>query len=80
MITDEQPKNFPIRRGAIRVDYDYVAINNHDYLLPVSAQVITEVHKTGGSLLKRNDITFSNFRRFGSTVRIVGAEAKDQAQ
>jgi hypothetical protein len=72
MITDEQPKKFPIRKAAIRVDYDYVAINDHDYILPVSAQVVTRM---SGDLLKRNDLTFSNFRRFGSTARIVGTAA-----
>jgi hypothetical protein len=71
MITDEQPKKFPIRKAAIRVDYDYVAINDHDYLLPVSAQVVTKV---SGDLLRRNDLTFSNFRRFGLSVRILGAD------
>jgi hypothetical protein len=74
MITDEQPKKFPIRKAAIRVDNDYVAINDHDYILPVSAQVVTRV---GGNLLKRNNLRFSNFRRFGSTVRIVGTAAAE---
>ena len=77
MFTDEQPKRFTVRKAAIRVDYDYVAINNHDYLLPVSAQVVTKV---SGDLLKRNDLTFSNFRRFGSNARILGAEAKEAPQ
>jgi len=77
MITDEQPKKFPIRKAAIRMDYDYVAISDHDYILPVSAQVVTRV---GENLLKRNDLTFSNFRRFGSTVRIVGTAAAEVPQ
>ncbi len=51
-----------------------MAINDHDYILPVSAQVVTRM---GGNLLKRNDLTFSNFRRFGSTVRIVGTTASE---
>ena len=62
-------KKFRIRRAAIRVDYDYVAINNHDYLLPVSAQVVAG---QGGSLLERNDLEFANFRKFGSSARIMG--------
>lgn len=77
IITDEQPKRFTIRKAAIRVDYDYVAINDHDYLLPVSAQVVTRV---GGDLLERNDLTFSDFRRFGSNARIVGAATKEYPQ
>ena len=69
MITDEQPNKFPIRKAAIRVDYDYI--------LPVSAQVVTRV---GGNLLKRNDLTISNFRRFESTVRIVGTASAQVPQ
>jgi VWFA-related protein len=80
IITDEQPKKFPIRKAAIRVDYDYVAINDHDYLLPVSAQVVTKVGGIIQDALKRNNLTFSNFRRFGSTVRLLeaGTEAEPQ--
>ena len=77
IFTDEQPKRFKVRMAAIRVDYDYVAINDHDYLLPVSAQLITRM---SGNLLKRNDLTFSNFRRFGSSVRIVGVGAEPEEE
>ena len=85
IITDEAPKKFPISKAAVRVDYDYVAINDHDYLLPVSAQVVTRL--PGSSLgldspflLKRNDIAFSNFRKFGSSARIVGADTEGKPQ
>jgi VWFA-related protein len=69
LISDKVPKNFVIRKAAIRVDYDYVTINDHDYLLPVSAQVITRL---GGTNARRNDLQFNDYRRFGSTVRIIG--------
>ncbi|MGC2300733.1 MAG: VWA domain-containing protein [Acidobacteriaceae bacterium] len=68
-ISDKVPEKFPIRKTAVRVDYDYVTINDHDYLLPVSAQVITRL---GGETARRNDLEFNNYRRFGSTVRIIG--------
>jgi len=79
IITDEAPKNFPIRKAAVRVDYDYVAINDHDYLLPVSAQVITRMLGSSltGDMLRRNDLAFTNFRKFGSSARIVGAQTED---
>jgi len=76
-ITDNAPKRFPIRKAAVRVDYDYVAINEHDYLLPVSAQVIAE---QGGNLLERNDLEFSNFRKFGSVARILSSAAPSEPQ
>jgi hypothetical protein len=71
IISDDVPKSFPIRRAAVRVDYDYVAINDHDYLLPVSAQVVVG---QSGHVLERNDLEFSNFRRFGSTLRILDSK------
>ena len=64
------------------MDYDYVAINDHDYLLPVTAQVITRLrgNSLSGDMLKRNDIAFGNFRRFGSNAQIVAAETEKKPQ
>jgi VWFA-related protein len=75
IITDDVPKKFPIRSAAVRVDYDYIAINEHDYLLPVSAQVIAG---RGANLLERNDLHFSNFRKFGSNARILGVDNQSE--
>lgn len=68
IIADDVPKKFPIRSAAVRVDYDYVSINDHDYLLPISAQVIAG---QGRNMLERNDLQFSNFRKFGSNARVL---------
>jgi hypothetical protein len=57
-----------------------VAINDHDYLLPVSAQVVTKVGGIMQDALKRNNLTFSNFRRFGSTVRLLEAGSEVEPQ
>lgn len=73
-VVDETPEKFFVRKAVIRVDYDYVAINNHDYILPVRAQLIAALganSTTRRDLLWRDDIAFSDFRRFGSTGRIV---------
>jgi VWFA-related protein len=77
MISNDVPKSFPIRRAAVRVDYDYVAINDHDYLLPVNAQVVVG---QSGNVLERNDLEFSKFRRFGSTLRILDSKPLDGPQ
>ena len=39
MVADDLPSKFPIQAASISVDYDYIVINNHDYLLPIDAQV-----------------------------------------
>jgi hypothetical protein len=67
-IVDDPPKRFPIHATFVSVDYDYVAINNHDYLLPVGAQIIL---RKGGREKDLNEIEFRNYRRFGSTMRIL---------
>lgn len=51
------------------MDYDYVAINGHDYLLPVSAEMRLLI---GRHLAVLNTIEFRNYRRFGSNMRILG--------
>ena len=50
------------------MDYDFVVINNHDYMLPIGAQVIL---RKGRTELDRNEIEFRNFRRFSSNMRIL---------
>ena len=57
------------------VDYDYVAINNHDYLVPVSAQMRLAIGKHQVVL---NTMEFRNYRRFGSNMRILGYEPVDE--
>ena len=74
LITDDVPKSFSVHMAAVRVDYDYVAINDHDYLLPVSAQVVV---KRSGNTFERNDLEFTDFRRFGSSVRMVDSRSPE---
>jgi VWFA-related protein len=74
-VTDDVPAKFPIRASSVSVDYDYVVVNDHDYLMPISAQIITSQGRRNHSL---NEIEFRNFRRFGSNARLVNSapEAK----
>ncbi|MGO8935208.1 MAG: VWA domain-containing protein [Terracidiphilus sp.] len=72
---DNVPPRYPIQGAMVNVDYDFLVLNNHDYMLPISAQVIL---KKGRGELDMNQIDFQNFRRFGSDTRIVndGSVAK----
>jgi hypothetical protein len=65
---DHVPPKYPIQAALISVDYDFVVLNDHDYMLPISAQVIL---KRGNRQLDMNEIRFRNFRRFGSNLRIL---------
>jgi len=75
MVADDIPSDSRVHAVSVSVDYDYVAIRNHDYLLPVDAQVEV-THDRGDRDL--NQIEFRNFHRFSSTARILSdaADAK----
>ena len=50
------------------VDYDYVSINSHDYLMPISAELrVRQIHHQ--ALL--NTIQFRDYKKYGSAMKIV---------
>ncbi|UWZ85593.1 VWA domain-containing protein [Occallatibacter riparius] len=64
----ELPKGFYTSASSLRVDYDYAVINEHDYLLPVTAEMrITK----GKHSMALNTIEFRDYKRFGSNMRMV---------
>ena len=65
MVADDIPKNSRLYATSVSLDYDYVAINNRDYLLPVAAQIEVSHDRRETDL---NRIEFRNFHRFGSTI------------
>jgi VWFA-related protein len=77
LIADDMPKDFPTHYTSIAVDYDYVLINTHDYLMPISAQLRLQ---QGRHEAVQNSIEFRNYRRFGSSMRIVDTGAEPQQQ
>jgi VWFA-related protein len=66
---DDLPRDFNVHSTAVAVDYDYVVINSHDYLMPVSA--VTNL-KQGRHEAVLNEMEFKDYRRFGSNVKILG--------
>ena len=69
LVADNLPKDFPTHATSITVDYDYVVINAHDYLVPVSAEVSLSQGRREADL---NTIEFRNYKRFASNVKILG--------
>ena len=60
---EEIPRNFPIRESAVMVDYDYIPIGGHDFLLPLEASLYV---RQGAHYLRRNDIEYRNYRKFSA--------------
>lgn len=67
------PEKSPVHASSITIDYDYIAINNHDYLMPVRGEMRMELGKHEKIL---HQIEFRDYHRFGSEVRIVGVDQK----
>ena len=57
------------------MDYDYVSINEHDYLMPVGAQLQL---RQGRHQAVMNTMEFRNYKRFGSNVKILGFTPVEQ--
>jgi hypothetical protein len=75
LIADDLPKDFPTHASAVTVDYDYVSINAHDYLMPISAEVsLLEGHHFAAL----NTIEFRDYKRFGSNVKILNFRAMEK--
>lgn len=70
---DAIPARFPIRESSLTVDYDYVAIGDHDHMMPVAAQLLV---RRGKRYMVRNDVEFREYKRYAaaSTVRFTAPE------
>lgn len=68
MVADGLPADFPTHSTSLAVDYDYVSINGHDFLLPISGEMSLRQGRHEDIL---NTIEFRDYRKFGSNVRIV---------
>ena len=65
---EDLPKDFPTRSSVMGVDYDYVSINNRDYLMPVSAELRVRQSHHQASM---NTIQFRDYKKYGSAMKIV---------
>ncbi len=68
MVADELPEKFSIHSALMTVDYDYIAIGTHDYLMPIRASVSLTKGKHEAVL---NNMEFRNYRRYGSETKIL---------
>jgi len=67
---DDIPADSPIHASSLGIDYDYVTMNDHDYLVPVRGEMRMQLGKTEKIL---HEIEFRDYHRFGSQLRILSA-------
>ena len=65
------PAKLLIRACSMSVDYSWVSMENHDFLLPVRGAVSLQESRRRPVL---NEFEFRNYHRFGSQVRVLTAE------
>lgn len=68
MDADEIPADFSIHAASVSVDYDYVPVGEHDYLMPVRGSIRVQ---RGRHEVDLNQIVFQDYRRFASQAKIV---------
>jgi hypothetical protein len=75
---DDIPPSLRVRASSISVDYSWISMNNHDFLLPVRGAV--SLHETRSRPVL-NNFELLDYRRFGSQIRILTPEeAKSLSQ
>jgi VWFA-related protein len=74
---DDIPEILQVRASTMSVDYSWISINNHDYLLPIRGAVSLREGKHQAVL---NEFEFRNYRRFGSQIRILTKEESKNLQ
>jgi hypothetical protein len=76
-ISTEIDPGFPITAASTTIDYEWVAINEQEHLLPSRAVVELADRYRGQTEETRNEILFRGYRKFGAEVKIIDIDEKD---
>ena len=68
MEAEDIPLDFSIHAASIAVDYDYVSVGTHDYLMPVRGTIRVQ---RGRHEVDLNQIVFQNYRRYASQAKVM---------
>ena len=66
MIAADLPAGYPIQAAGTLVDYEYADLSGHNFLLPKRALVLMQE----GGKVRRNQIDFSQYRKFSTDTKI----------
>jgi hypothetical protein len=77
-VSTEIAPGFPITEASRTIDYDWVTINERQYLLPAHADVLMTSNFGGQSIQTRNEIRFRNYQKFGAEVKIIEDVDEDE--
>ena len=69
IVAEGIPAKWPLHATSLSIDYDYVTMNDHDYLMPGRGEMRMQLGKREKVF---HEIEFRDYHRFGSQLRIVG--------
>jgi hypothetical protein len=67
---DNIPADFSFRAATINVDYDFVTIGVHEYLMPMRAVMMI---RRGKKQIDLNEMAFRGYRRYASQTKILAS-------
>ena len=76
-IATEIPPDFPITAASSLIDYDWVLINEHKYLLPSHSEILLTTVSPKFVLQSRNDVKFRSYQKFGAELKVVDEVGED---
>lgn len=76
-IATEIPPDFPITAASSLIDYDWVNINEHKYLLPSHSEILLTTVNPKYVLQSRNDIRFRSYQKYGAELKVVDEVGED---
>jgi hypothetical protein len=63
---EDIPPSFPVQQAGTVLDYDFIPINEHEYVLPLRAVI----RMRAGKYLSKNEIEFRMYRKFSAEATI----------
>ena len=76
-IATDIPGDFPITAASSLIDYDWVNINDHKYLLPSHSEILMTTNQSKFVVQSRNDIRFRSYQKFGAELKVIDEVGED---
>jgi len=76
-IATDIPGDFPITAASSLIDYDWVSINEHKYLLPTHSEILMTTNQSKFVVQSRNDIRFRSYQKFGAELKVIDEVGED---
>ncbi len=70
-IATEIPSDFPITDARSLIDYDWVTINEIQYLLPTRSEILMTTAYQRQVVQRRNEIRFRDYQKFGAELKVI---------